>query len=140
MTDFYNMAVLHRALFTWFILLVFLILLVLRLDARIQWNWFIVFIPLWFYDCILLIYVFFNMMSQCKNGRDRFSTSVQRKLWYLSAIVLKMGSQMTCCLKLENPVIHISAFYVMAPIWILLPLLITDVFFSLIKRSSNRYL
>lgn len=134
------MAVLHRALFTWFVLLVFLILLVLRLDSRIQWNWFIVFIPLWFYDCILLTYVFFNMLSHCKNGLDRFSNSVQRKFWYLSAIVLKIASQMICCVKLEKSSIHISSFYVMAPIWILLPLLLTDVFFSLVMRSSNTYL
>lgn len=65
------MAVLHRALFTWFNLLIFLILLVLRLDQRIQWNWFIVFIPMWLYDNILLIYVTFNMILFCKNAHDR---------------------------------------------------------------------
>ena len=32
-----NMAVLHRALFTWFICLMFLILVVLRLDQRVRW-------------------------------------------------------------------------------------------------------
>ncbi|XP_076178907.1 transmembrane protein 60 [Ptiloglossa arizonensis] len=63
------MAVVHRALFTWFILLIFLILLDLRLDQRIQWNWFIVFIPMWLYDHILLIYRVFNMISHCKNER-----------------------------------------------------------------------
>lgn len=73
------MAVLHRALFTWFNLLIFLILLVLRLDLRIQWNWFIVFIPMWLYDNILLIYIIFNMISHCKNGLDRAS-SLKRKV------------------------------------------------------------
>lgn len=63
------MPLIHRALFTWFILLIFLVLLVLRLDQRIQWNWFIVFIPMWLYDNILLIYIIFNMISYCKNGR-----------------------------------------------------------------------
>lgn len=62
------MAVLQRALFTWFNLLIFLILLVIRLDQRIQWNWFIVFIPMWLYDQILLIYIVFNMVSHFKNG------------------------------------------------------------------------
>lgn len=133
------MAFLHRALFTWFLLLVFLILLVLRLDNRIQWNWFIVFIPLWFYECILLICVFFNLMSHCKNGIDRFSNLVQRKIWCLTIIVLKMASQMTCCLKLENQSMNISMFYVMAPVWIILPLLLVDVFYTLIKRSRNSY-
>lgn len=73
------MAVLHRALFTWFNILIFLILLVLRLDQRIQWNWFIVFIPMWLYDNNLLIYIVFNMISHCKNGHDRVS-SLRRKV------------------------------------------------------------
>ncbi|KAL1110241.1 hypothetical protein AAG570_008318 [Ranatra chinensis] len=134
------MAVLQRALFTWFILLVFLILLVLRLDTRIHWNWFIVFIPIWFYDNILMVYVFFNMMSYCRNGHDRLSNSVQRKLWYLLAIILKMLSLIILCLKLENPSYNISTVYVMIPIWILLPFSVSDVFLTLIKSSRSRYL
>ena len=65
------MAVLHRALFTWFICLMFLILLVLRLDERVRWSWFIVFIPLWLYDSILLIYLIFSMVSHCRTSHDR---------------------------------------------------------------------
>ncbi|XP_075219575.1 transmembrane protein 60 isoform X2 [Lycorma delicatula] len=132
------MAVLHRALFTWFVLLVFLILIVLRLDSRTNWNWFIVFIPLWVYDSILLIYVFFNMMSHWKNGHDRLSNSVQRKIWYLFAIILKLASQIMLCLKLQNPSIHVSTYYVLTPLWILLPLLIIDVFFTLVRGNNNR--
>ena len=54
------MAVLHRALCTWFVCLIFLILLVLRLDERTRWSWFIVFIPMWIYDAVLLIYLLLN--------------------------------------------------------------------------------
>ncbi|XP_014240068.1 transmembrane protein 60 [Cimex lectularius] len=133
------MAVLHRALFTWFVLLVFLVLLVLRLDSRIQWNWFIVFIPLWFYDSILMIYVFFNMMSYCRNSVDRLPNSVQRKLWYLLAILLKLISIIILCLKLENIISNIPTVYIMIPIWILMPFMISDVFMSLIKSSRNRF-
>ncbi|CAB0038867.1 unnamed protein product [Trichogramma brassicae] len=71
------MAVLHRALFTWFNLLIFLILLVLRLDHRIQWNWFIVFIPMWLYDNILLVYIAFHMILSCKNTHER-AVSIRR--------------------------------------------------------------
>ncbi|XP_067004469.1 transmembrane protein 60 [Anabrus simplex] len=131
------MAVLHRALFTWFVLLVFLILLVLRLDTRTQWNWFIVFIPLWVYDTILLIYVLFHMISHCKNGHDRLWSSVHRKIWYISAIVLKMTTQITLCLKLQYPAWEMSIYYVMAPLWLLLPALLTDVFITLVKRDSR---
>lgn len=133
------MAVIHRALFTWFIFLLFLVLLVLRLDTRIQWNWFIVFFPLWFYDIMLLLCIVFNMLSQCKSGLDRFSNSIQRKICYIIAISLKITSQILCCLRLEM-FEHMPMFYVFAPIWVLMPVLLTDVFFSLIKPSSNRYL
>lgn len=125
------MAVLHRALFTWLILLVFLILLVLRLDSRTQWNWFIVFVPLWVYDSILLIYVLINMISLCKGYPERLSV-VRRKVWYIMAIILKMATQIILCLKLEYPSWNISIIFVMLPMWSLLPVLLVDVFITLI--------
>jgi len=125
------MAVLHRALFTWLVLLVFLILLVLRLDSRTQWNWFIVFVPLWVYDSILLIYVLINMISLCKGYPERMSV-VRRKVWYIVAIILKMATQIILCLKLEYPLWNISIVFVMLPMWTLLPVLLVDVFITLI--------
>lgn len=126
-----TMAVLHRALFTWLVLLVFLILLVLRSDSRTQWNWFIVFVPLWVYDSILLIYVLINMISLCKGYPERMSV-VRRKVWYIMAIILKMATQIILCLKLEYPSWNISIIFVMLPMWTLLPVLLVDVFITLI--------
>ncbi|GAB6018676.1 Transmembrane protein 60 [Chamberlinius hualienensis] len=60
------MAVLHRALFTWFLLLIFMILVVLRLDEKTSWNWFIVFIPMWIFDSVLLAYVLLKLITHCK--------------------------------------------------------------------------
>lgn len=98
------MAVLHRALFTWFNLLIFLILLVLRLDHRIQWNWFIVFIPMWLYDSILLIYILFNMISHCKNGHDRAS-SLRRKVRYTkSAFKLSTTNSLSLSLTINSSI------------------------------------
>lgn len=135
------MALLHRALFTWFLLLVFLILIVLRLDKRIQWNWFIVFIPLWFYEFILLICSFFNLMSHCKNvvGLDRFSNLAQRKLMCFFIILLLMVSQTILCLKLEYAEMNISLFDVMVPVWVIMPVILVDLFLSLLKRSRSSY-
>lgn len=134
------MAVLQRALFTWFILLVFLILLVLRLDSRIQWNWFIVFIPVWFYDTILMVYIFFNMMSHCRNSHDRLSNCVVKKLFYLFAIILKLISLIVLCLKLESPSTNISTLYVMFPIWICLPFCVFNTCSTLVANGRSRYL
>ncbi|XP_063231046.1 transmembrane protein 60 [Bacillus rossius redtenbacheri] len=131
------MAVLHRALFTWFILLVFLILLVLRLDSRTEWNWFIVFVPLWAYDVILLIYVLFSMISLCKSGHDRLSRSLHRKILYMVVVVLKMVAQVVICLNLEYPAWNMPFYYVMIPLWLLLPLLSIDVFISLVTHNAQ---
>ena len=87
------MAVLHRALFTWFILLVFVILLVLRLDGKAIWNWFIIFIPLWIFDALLGIYVVFHMVTHCKNGHDRGDLTMPRKIAYLAGLLLKSTFQ-----------------------------------------------
>lgn len=126
------MAVLHRALFTWFNLLIFLILLVLRLDSRIEWNYFIVFIPMWIYDNILLIYIIFNMISHCKNRRVN---NLQREARYMIAVLLKLSAQILICLKLEAPQWSLSAKIVLAPFWLLLPSLGIDVFIHLIQQS-----
>ncbi|XP_026468590.1 transmembrane protein 60-like [Ctenocephalides felis] len=132
------MAVLHRALFTWFILLVFLILLCLRLETRTHWNWFIVFIPMWCYDGILLIYVLFQMIQQCNACTERIRNSLSKNIWYMAAILLKMAAQITICLKLEYPKLNLPIYLVLSPLWILLPALIVDVFLFLV-RGSNRY-
>lgn len=126
------MAVLHRALFTWFVLLVFFILLVLRLDSRTHWNWFIVFIPLWVYDSILLVYVLFYMVSQCRS-HERFGSS---RAWYIAAVALKMVAQVILCLALEFPDLSLSVYWVMAPLWLFLPALTVNVFISLVKYSQ----
>lgn len=87
------MAVLHRALCTWFVCLIFLILLALRLDKKTRWSWFIVFIPMWIYDGVLLVYLTFNMITSCKNGGERRRTQLHRKLWYLACAMLKLTFQ-----------------------------------------------
>ena len=129
------MAVLHRALFTWFICLMFLILLVLRLDKRVRWSWFIVFIPLWLYDSILLIYLVFSMISQCRSSRDRFQKAILRKLWNIVLVVLPLiAAQIMICIKLDENGIKIPLFYVMIPVWIILSSSTIDVFRSLFEK------
>nr|ADD38675.1 Transmembrane protein 60 [Lepeophtheirus salmonis] len=132
------MAVLHRALCTWFICLIFLILLVLQLDERTRWSWFIVFIPMWIYDSILILYLLFNMITHCKNGHDGSLRTMKRKIWCFVCIVLKLTAQIMLCLKLENNdrSIYIPLYYVMIPIWIILAISTVDIFFTLISNRS----
>lgn len=127
------MTLVHRALFTWFILLVFLILLCLGLETRTHWNYFIVFIPLWLYDTILLIYVIFKIVRKWGN-LSKFKELLVLYQWYIIAVFLKVAAQVLICLKLEYQHLNISIYFVMIPIWILLPSSIVYVFIHLINK------
>lgn len=129
------MSVLHRALFTWFTLLVFLILLVLRVDNRTQWNWFVVFIPVWIFNSILLIYSAFDTVSLCKSRSVHRHVDMYLNMYLVSAIILKMAFEIMLCLKLESPSLNISIAYVLSPLWVILPILAFDVFMTLINND-----
>lgn len=127
----------HRALFTCFSLLVFLILLVLRLDARAEWNWFIVFIPLGIYFLIILFYYLFYIICHCKNGFDfRKQTSMRRKLWSVASVLLMLSSQILLCVQIEG-LINIPTYWVILPIWVWLVVLSGDIFSRLVQRRRN---
>uniref|UniRef100_A0A182NT28 Transmembrane protein 60 n=1 Tax=Anopheles dirus TaxID=7168 RepID=A0A182NT28_9DIPT len=116
------MGFVQRALFTWFILLVFLVVLCLRLENRIYWNWFLVFIPLWLYDIILVAWAVIEIVQRQHANR---LVSLHHYKYYVVGIVLKIFSQITICLKLEYK--SIPMYVMMIPIWMLLALLIVFV-------------
>lgn len=126
----------HRALFTWFILLVFFILLCLRLESRTYWNWFLIFLPLWFYDLILLIDAFFNIVIHCKHETLRAILKNKNNLLII-VMLLKIATQIILCLKLEYPFLNLQIYHVLLPLWILLPLLIIGVSVSLFKNVNT---
>lgn len=76
------MTLVHRALFTWFIILIFCICLCLRLETRTQWNYFIVFIPLWIFDSILLIYVVIKIITKWR-FLERLQELLVSYQWYV---------------------------------------------------------
>lgn len=59
----------YRALFTWFSTVVFLILLCLRLEGKINWNYFLIFIPFWIYDLILIVWVILELIKRHQHYR-----------------------------------------------------------------------
>lgn len=128
------MTLVHRALFTWFVLLVFLILLCLRLEPRSHWNWFIVFIPLWVFDTILIIYVMIKIITKWRN-LTRLKELLIYYQWYIAGVLLKIAGQVMICLKLEYQYLELSIYVTMIPIWILLVSTIIYVFVILIKSK-----
>lgn len=117
------MALLHRALVAWFVALVFLILLVLQLDHRTQWSWFLVLVPIWFWDCLIIVLLALHLFSQhCSQH------SISSRPWYfskklvtlMSPILLKIIFQCLLCNKLDNPSSGTPLYYLFIPLWLLL--------------------
>ena len=129
----FAMAIINRALFAWFTYLSFLILLVLRLDKWTKWSWFIVFIPMWLHDGILLLYSISQLIFRSQPN-NRNMTSTRWKIWNLVRVILKLTAQILLCLKLDyfdlySPTI-LPLYYVMIPVWIVLAVTLCDVAFN----------
>ena len=69
---------------------------------------------------------------------------VRRKAWYLACAVMKLTMQIMICLKLDNRdggSLDIPLYYIMIPVWIVLPVTVADLFFNnLISVKVTRWL
>ncbi|GCB85082.1 transmembrane protein 60-like [Scyliorhinus torazame] len=124
-----KMSLAQRVLLTWLFTLLFLIILVLKLDQTLGWNWFLVFIPLWIFDTVLLVMLVVRLAGRCKAGYDRHSSNVRRKVWYLCAMLLKLGFLLALCARLERYT-AMKLSWVLIPLWILLLGVLGDVGYS----------
>jgi len=117
------MAAVSKALITWFLTLIFFILFVLRADETVLWNWFLIFIPLWMLDVVVIIYIVVNVIIHYRLPShlyrvDRNEMTMRRKFGLLSCCLLKMAFQLLLCLRLEQ--FSISVYFVLIPLWTLL--------------------
>ena len=133
------MAFIHRAQFSWFLALAFIILLTLKLDGRInEWNWLIIFIPQWIFDSVVILYTTIKMIMHCRNSavQNMYELSMKRKMWCLIVVVLKLLFQVILCLKLQY-LPEVRMLYAVIPLWILLTGFVVDVFRSLWKLGRR---
>ncbi|KFO65758.1 Transmembrane protein 60 [Corvus brachyrhynchos] len=116
-----RMSLAQRVLLTWLFTLLFLIMLVLKLDEKAPWNWFLIFIPVWIFDTILLVMLIVKMAGRCKSGFDprNGSQNMKKKVWYLIAMLLKLAFCLTLCAKLQR-FTTMKLAYVFIPVWALL--------------------
>ncbi|XP_020645678.1 transmembrane protein 60 [Pogona vitticeps] len=116
-----RMSLAQRVLLTWLFTLLFLIMLVLKLDEKAPWNWFLIFIPVWIFDTILIGMIIVKMARRCKSGFDprNGSLNLKKKAWYLAAMLLKLAFCLALCAKLEQVAV-IKLAYVFIPLWALL--------------------
>ncbi|KFP29110.1 Transmembrane protein 60 [Colius striatus] len=116
-----RMSLAQRVLLTWLFTLLFLIMLVLKLDEKAPWNWFLIFIPVWIFDTILLVMLIVKMAGRCKSGFDprNGSPNIKKKAWYLVAMLLKLAFCLALCAKLQR-FTAMKLAYVFIPLWALL--------------------
>ncbi|CAL8263127.1 unnamed protein product [Merluccius merluccius] len=116
-----KMSLVQRVFLAWFFSLVFLIMLVLKLDSKINWSWFVIFLPVWTFDTILILMLVAKMAGRCKqalNPRDG-QQNLRRTMWYLMALLLKLGFCLALCARLEKYT-GIWLSVVCIPLWTLL--------------------
>lgn len=113
------MAMVHRVLSLWCVFLLFLIFLVIRLDRQTHWFWFIVFIPFFLFDFVLLCYIIVRFVQHLKNGFDDRDSTLKRKLWFFFLVSTKLTFLFVLGAKLEG-MITASYYYVFIPLWVFL--------------------
>ncbi|KAF6735663.1 Transmembrane protein 60 [Oryzias melastigma] len=116
-----KMSLAQRVLLSWIFTLIFLIMLVLKLDSKIHWNWFLIFLPVWTFDAILILMLIVKMAGRCKPDFDPRDgeESVKRRLWYLTALLLKLAFCLTLCSRLEKHT-DVLVSVVCVPLWLML--------------------
>lgn len=95
-----------------FNLIIFLSFLSTRIDHSINWNWFLVFIPIFF---LQICYLIDSIVLIVKNRRSN-RTKISIFFLYLICILLIFAFEILLCLKLEYfP--NLSCAYVFIPLW-----------------------
>ncbi|XP_018023853.1 transmembrane protein 60-like [Hyalella azteca] len=136
------MAMIHRSLLAWFLVLVFLIFVGLRIDGRTHWNFFLVFVPMWLYDLFLVAFIVLKSIGDCRYA-DLGSYSIKRivsmiifRLYLLTMTLLKTAFCVMLCVNLNSPASPpISWYGVFTPLIILLVALSFNVIHELVNFS-----
>lgn len=123
------MALLHRALIAWFVALIFLILLVLQLDHRTQWSWYLVLVPIWFWDGLIVVLLILHLISLARQQhmRSRPLFFCRKVATLMSPVVLKITFQCLMCGRLDlssnsttQTYTPLPLYYLFIPLWLLL--------------------
>ncbi|CAL9695252.1 unnamed protein product [Knipowitschia caucasica] len=116
-----KMSLAQRVLLSWIFALMFLILLVLKLESKIKWNWFLIFLPVWTFDTVLILMLVVRMAGRCKADPEprEGEHSLVRRLWYLMALLLKLAFCVFLCCRLER-LTDVWVSVVCVPLWVLL--------------------
>ena len=108
--------------------LIFFSFLTTRLDQSIKWNWFLVFVPMFFLQACFLID---NILLLVKNRYISKLKLLKLTLFLVSNLLL-LAFEILLCLKLEYfP--HINTTFLFLPVWILCLIIIAYLFSKLMQ-------
>ncbi|XP_077371807.1 transmembrane protein 60-like [Festucalex cinctus] len=116
-----KMSLVQRVFLSWIFSLIFLIMLVLKLDAKVTWNWFLIFLPVWTLDTVLVLLLLVKLAGRCKADPEprEGDPGAARRLWYLVAVGLKVAFCLSLCSRLER-LTDVWLSVVCVPLWVLL--------------------
>ncbi|XP_077567320.1 transmembrane protein 60-like [Stigmatopora nigra] len=121
-----KMSLVQRVFLSWIFSLIFLIMLVLKLEGMVHWNWFVIFLPVWTMDAALVLLLLVKLAARCRaeaeaGGRrgPAAAAAVARRLSCLAAVALKATFCLCLCSRLEE-LMDAWLSVVCVPLWVLL--------------------
>lgn len=104
----------------WFAVMLSVIFVLLKVDSFITWNWFLVLIPMWLYDIIVITYWGLKVgLSRRYTQPSMTRSNYIRSLWRLISTLFKLTFQVLLCVYLQYDV-GVRLVYVMIPLWCIL--------------------
>ncbi|XP_032872631.1 transmembrane protein 60-like [Amblyraja radiata] len=120
------MSLAQRVLLTWLLGLLFLIVLVLKMEETLGWSWFLVFVPLWLLDAALLALLLARLAGRCKAAAAGAGAEAQaeraglrRRALGLCALLLQLAFLLALAARLQR-LAELPLCWVLAPLWLLL--------------------
>ncbi|VDP89043.1 unnamed protein product [Echinostoma caproni] len=128
------MRLLNKPIILWVVVSIFFLMVMLRMNETIFWNWFVIFTPMWFLDLVMLITVCvcishrnIRLTCSCDPG-----TRTDQVLSFV-LITSKLLAQITICLYAERSNFGTGSapegvwttfrlWHVMIPLWLTLSL------------------
>jgi len=134
------MGLIHRALFTWTLFALFILLTTLKLDGKSEWDWLFVFTPMWILDGVVALMLLLKRVQHIRHRRDMIaSTHIRNNILCLICLLSKISFQALLCVRLEY-LPSMPFAIIMIPIWSFL--ISAIVYFSYVlfgARSSLNY-
>lgn len=109
--------------------ILFFSFLTIRIDNTVKWNWFIIFIPIFFLKfCFLIDVIVLIIRNAIRSKR----VQIIKLIIFLISILLFYIFEILLCLKLEY-YNHLKLTFVFIPLWLLLSIASVYLFRHLIK-------